>query len=79
MLGNNVFITIIYVLYFVVGITLILIVTLQPPRGEGLGAIGGSAQMFKGKDPVRRLMDKVIMSLGAFLVALTIFLVVITL
>ncbi len=79
MLGNNMFITIIYVLYFVVGIALTLMVTLQPPRGEGLGAIGGSAQMFKAKDPVRRLMDRVIMSLGAFMVVLTIFLVVITL
>lgn len=37
---------ILYILQFVVSIALILVVTLQSSKGEGLGSIGGGAQLF---------------------------------
>ncbi len=78
MLENPIVMNILLVFYFVVGIAITLIVSLQPPRGEGLGAIGGSASIFKGKNPIRKLLDRIVISLGVLFVALTILLVVIT-
>lgn len=38
--------TLLYILQFVVAIALITVVLLQKSKGEGLGAIGGGAQIF---------------------------------
>ncbi|HHW14810.1 MAG TPA: preprotein translocase subunit SecG [Firmicutes bacterium] len=38
--------TILFVLQFLVSIALIVVVTAQSSKGEGLGSIGGGAQLF---------------------------------
>jgi preprotein translocase subunit SecG len=43
----------------VVALALIGIILLQGPKGEGLGAIGGSARMFHGPRPRETLMLRV--------------------
>ncbi len=43
--------TAILVVHFVLAFALIGIVLLQGPKGEGLGAIGGSARLFHGPRP----------------------------
>jgi len=43
----------------VISLALIGIVLLQGPKGEGLGAIGGSARMFHGPRPRETLMTRV--------------------
>lgn len=37
------------IVQFIVALTLIAVVLLQKSKGEGLGSIGGGAQMFFGK------------------------------
>lgn len=44
-------ITAILVAHFILAFTLIGVILLQGPRGEGLGAIGGSARLFHGPRP----------------------------
>lgn len=39
--------TVIWVIQAVVAVALIIFIMLQSPKGEGLGAIGGSATLFK--------------------------------
>lgn len=52
------------IIQLVLAIVLSLIVLLEPPRGEGLGAIGGSARLFHvGKEKEKRL-DRIIAVLG---------------
>ncbi len=43
----------------VISLALIGIVLLQGPKGEGLGAIGGSARMFHGPRPRETLMTRI--------------------
>jgi preprotein translocase subunit SecG len=43
----------------VVSLALIGIILLQGPKGEGLGAIGGSARMFHGPRPRETLMTRI--------------------
>jgi len=42
----------------IVSFVLLLLITLQEPKEEGLGAIGGSASMFHGASPRSKLFDK---------------------
>ncbi|MBC7321310.1 preprotein translocase subunit SecG [bacterium] len=52
------------IIQIVIAIGLSLIILLEPPRGEGLGAIGGSARLFHvGKEKEKRL-DKIIAVIG---------------
>lgn len=50
---------ILVVAHIVVALALIGIILLQGPKGEGLGAIGGSARMFHGPRPRETLMTRV--------------------
>ncbi|MBI4277601.1 MAG: preprotein translocase subunit SecG [Armatimonadetes bacterium] len=43
--------TAVIVVHFILAFSLIGIVLLQGPKGEGLGAIGGSARLFHGPKP----------------------------
>jgi len=43
--------TAVLVLHFLLAATVIGLVLLQGPKGEGLGAIGGSARLFHGPRP----------------------------
>jgi len=45
--------------HIVVSLALIGVILLQGPKGEGLGAIGGSARMFHGPRPRETLMTRV--------------------
>ncbi len=44
--------------HVVISLALIGIILLQGPKGEGLGAIGGSARMFHGPRPRETLMTR---------------------
>jgi len=47
---------IILIVHLVLAMAVIGIVVLQGPKGEGLGAIGGSARLFHGPRPRETLM-----------------------
>lgn len=56
--------TTLMIIQIVIALGLSLIILLEPPRGEGLGAIGGSARLFHvGKEKEKRL-DKIIAIIG---------------
>ncbi|MBO8127259.1 MAG: preprotein translocase subunit SecG [Firmicutes bacterium] len=42
--------TFVYIFQVLVSIALIVVVTMQSSKGEGLGAIGGGAQLFFNKE-----------------------------
>lgn len=58
------------IIHFIVAFMVIGVVLLQGPKGEGLGAIGGSARLFHGPRP-RETMFTRITSVSAVLFALT--------
>lgn len=45
--------------HIVISLGLIGIILLQGPKGEGLGAIGGSARMFHGPRPRETLLTRI--------------------
>ena len=47
------------IFHIIISLALIGIILLQGPKGEGLGAIGGSARMFHGPRPRETLMTRV--------------------
>lgn len=47
------------IIHLVVSLSLVGIILLQGPKGEGLGAIGGSARMFHGPRPRESLMTRI--------------------
>lgn len=47
------------IVHIVISLILIGIILLQGPKGEGLGAIGGSARMFHGPRPRETLMTRI--------------------
>jgi len=52
------------IIQIVIALGLSAIILFEPPRGEGLGAIGGSARLFHvGKEKEKRL-DKIIAVIG---------------
>jgi preprotein translocase subunit SecG len=61
----------------VVSLILLLLISLQEPKEEGLGAIGGSASMFHGASPRSKLFDRLIIGFGVAYVILVILAVVI--
>lgn len=50
---------IVLIVHIVVSLALVGVILLQGPKGEGLGAIGGSARMFHGPRPRETLMTRV--------------------
>lgn len=50
---------IVMIVHIVLSLALIGIILLQGPKGEGLGAIGGSARMFHGPRPRETLMTRI--------------------
>ena len=50
---------IVMIVHIVISLALIGIILLQGPKGEGLGAIGGSARMFHGPRPRETLMTRI--------------------
>lgn len=49
----------ILITHFVLAVAVIGIILLQGPKGEGLGAIGGSARLFHGPRPRETLMTRI--------------------
>jgi preprotein translocase subunit SecG len=49
----------ILIVHLVVSLALVGIILLQGPKGEGLGAIGGSARMFHGPRPRETLLTRI--------------------
>jgi preprotein translocase subunit SecG len=53
------------ILLLVISLALIVIVIMQPSKGEGLGAIGSGGQMFFAKNKgLEKLLDKITMWLA---------------
>ncbi len=57
-------------IHFILAAFVVGIILLQGPKGEGLGAIGGSARLFHGPRPRETLFTRVI-AVSAVLFALT--------
>ncbi len=70
--------TVVMVLQFLVSLALIAVVLLQKSKGEGLGSIGGGAQMFFDK-PTRleATLEKATTTLAILFLVLTVALVMI--
>ena len=47
------------IVHFILAVAVIGIILLQGPKGEGLGAIGGSARLFHGPRPRETLMLRI--------------------
>lgn len=56
--------TAVLVVHLVLAFLVIGVVLLQGPKGEGLGAIGGSARMFHGPRPRETLFTRVTAALA---------------
>ncbi len=56
------------VAHFVLAVAVIGIILLQGPKGEGLGAIGGSARLFHGPRPRETLMTRITVTLSVLFV-----------
>lgn len=57
--------TLLQILLLIDAIALIVIIILQPSKGEGLGAIGSGGQMFFAKNKgLEKLLDKATMWMG---------------
>ncbi len=52
--------TTVLAIHFVLAAFVIGVILLQGPKGEGLGAIGGSARLFHGPRPRETLLTRVI-------------------
>lgn len=64
------------ILLSLVAVVTIVVVAIQPSKGEGLGSIGGGSQMFFGKNKgFEATLDKATWYLGALLAILSIALV----
>lgn len=59
---------VIVVAHFVLAVAVIGVILLQGPKGEGLGAIGGSARMFHGPRPRETLMTRVTVTVSVLFV-----------
>jgi len=62
--------TAVLVIHFVLAFFVIGVILLQGPKGEGLGAIGGSARMFHGPRPRETFFTR-LTAVGAVLFVLT--------
>ncbi len=62
--------TAILIIHFVLAFFVIGVILLQGPKGEGLGAIGGSARMFHGPRPRETFFTR-LTAAGAVLLVLT--------
>jgi preprotein translocase subunit SecG len=58
----------IMIVHFILAVAVIGIVLLQGPKGEGLGAIGGSARLFHGPRPRETLMLRLTVSVPVLFV-----------
>lgn len=56
------------IVHFVLAAAVIGVILLQGPKGEGLGAIGGSARMFHGPRPRETLMTRITVTLSVLFV-----------
>jgi preprotein translocase subunit SecG len=56
------------IVHFVLAVAVIGIILLQGPKGEGLGAIGGSARMFHGPRPRETLMTRITVTVSVLFV-----------
>lgn len=59
---------VVVVAHFVLAVAVIGVILLQGPKGEGLGAIGGSARMFHGPRPRETLMTRVTVTVSVLFV-----------
>ncbi len=64
----------IMVIEFLLGIAVTGLVLLQPPKGEGLGAIGGQAKLFNPAKGLSSGMERLTAGLGAVFLLLALFL-----
>ena len=56
------------IVHFIFAVAVIGIILLQGPKGEGLGAIGGSARLFHGPRPRETLMLRITVTVSVLFV-----------
>ncbi len=60
--------TAVLTIHFILAFLVIGVILLQGPKGEGLGAIGGSARMFHGPRPRETLFMRVTVAVSVLFV-----------
>ena len=66
--------TVFMMLEFLVGIALVGIIMIQPPKGEGLGSIGGQARIFNPVKGLNSGIERLTAGLAAAFLLLALFL-----
>ena len=66
--------TLLMVLEFLIAVSLIGVVLLQPPKGEGMGSIGGQAHMFHQVRGLNAGLDRLCIGLAVAFVGIAILL-----
>jgi preprotein translocase subunit SecG len=56
------------IVHFILAVAVVGIILLQGPKGEGLGAIGGSARLFHGPRPRETLMTRLTIAVSVLFV-----------
>lgn len=65
-------VTIIQIIWAVSAALLIVLVLLHSPKGDGLGGIGGQAQLFTSAKSAEKTLNQITWTLAAVFIALTI-------
>ncbi len=60
--------TAVLTIHFILAFLVVGVILLQGPKGEGLGAIGGSARMFHGPRPRETLFMRVTVAVSVLFV-----------
>jgi preprotein translocase subunit SecG len=60
--------TAVLTIHFILAFLVVGVILLQGPKGEGLGAIGGSARMFHGPRPRETLFTRITAALSILFV-----------
>ncbi len=60
--------TVVLTIHFILAFLVVGVILLQGPKGEGLGAIGGSARMFHGPRPRETLFMRVTVAVSVLFV-----------
>jgi preprotein translocase subunit SecG len=60
------------ILWTVSGVFLIILILLHSPKGDGLGGIGGQAQLFTSAKSAEKTLNQITWTLSTVFIALTI-------
>jgi preprotein translocase subunit SecG len=64
--------TIVHIIWAISGALLIVLVLLHSPKGDGLGGIGGQAQLFTSAKSAEKTLNQITWTLSTLFMGLTI-------